>query len=85
MSMKSVTPASFRGSPDSPILVSIDQSSNNKAVVKVFVSHYWSPKPFKDPLDRKDLLRLILRDHSKVLHTICLFKQLKTEISFPRD
>lgn len=39
-SMKSGTPASCRGSPDSPILVSIDQTSNNKAVVKVLVSHY---------------------------------------------
>lgn len=47
------------------------KSSKNKLVVKEFVSHSWSPKPFKVPLEAKDLLRLFLRDHSKTLSKYC--------------
>lgn len=68
---QSATLASFRGAPDNPSLVSIDQSTKHNLVVKVFVSHCWSPKPFKVPLEAKDLLRLFLRDHCKIPPKYC--------------
>lgn len=84
---QSATLASFRGALHNPILVSIDQSTKHNLVVKVFVSHHWSPKPLEVPSEAKDLLRLFLRDHCKILPKYCtLFVCLnikKTKSHFP--